>query len=281
MLPWSPSTGETDDDGERGSAALEFILVGTVLLVPLVYLIVALGMIQGQSLGAEAGARHIARALSTAPDADAAARSADLILSSVVDEYGLDGEQVDVSMACRHRPAARAARPGAGPSRRDPDRGVGGAEGLAVLGVGMRRLVERCRTVAADDEGSVLILTLGYALLAIAVILVCVDAMSLYLAQKRLDALADAAALAGADGFSFVVEGGEPKAELTDLGVREQADALVGDVGAGTTVIAAGTPDGVSARVTVAATWRPPIAALFVSEGVALQATATSRTALR
>lgn len=101
MLPWSPSTGETDDDGERGSAALEFILVGTVLLVPLVYLIVALGMIQGQSLGAEAGARHIARALSTAPDADAAARSADLILSSVVDEYGLDGEQVDVSMACR------------------------------------------------------------------------------------------------------------------------------------------------------------------------------------
>jgi uncharacterized membrane protein len=145
----------------------------------------------------------------------------------------------------------------------------------------MRRLVERCRTVAADDEGSVLILTLGYALLAIAVILVCVDAMSLYLAQKRLDALADAAALAGADGFSFVVEGGEPKAELTDLGVREQADALVGDVGAGTTVIAAGTPDGVSARVTVAATWRPPIAALFVPEGVALQATATSRTALR
>jgi Flp pilus assembly protein TadG len=101
MLPWSPSTSETDDDGERGSAALEFILVGTLLLVPLVYLIVALGMIQGQSLGAEAGARHIARALSTAPDADAAARSADLILSSVVDEYGLDGEQVDVSMACR------------------------------------------------------------------------------------------------------------------------------------------------------------------------------------
>jgi Flp pilus assembly protein TadG len=101
MLPWSPSTGETDDDGERGSAALEFILVGTLLLVPLVYLIAALGMIQGQSLGAEAGARHIARALSTAPDADAAARSADLILSSVVDEYGLDGEQVDVSMACR------------------------------------------------------------------------------------------------------------------------------------------------------------------------------------
>ena len=43
----------------------------------------------------------------------------------------------------------------------------------------------------------------------------------------------------------------------------------------------AGTPDGVSARVTVADTWRPPIITLFVPDGVALEATATSRTALR
>jgi uncharacterized membrane protein len=140
------------------------------------------------------------------------------------------------------------------------------------------RLRERA---AADEEGSILILTLGYAVLAIAVILVCVDATSLYLAQKRLDALADAAALAGADGFTMVVDSGEPRAELTDEGVREQADALVGDVGGGAVLLAAGTPDGVSARVTVAHRWRPPIVALFVPDGVALEATATSRTALR
>lgn len=140
---------------------------------------------------------------------------------------------------------------------------------------------ERLRAAADEDEGSILILTLGYAVLAIAVILVCVDATSLYLAQKRLDALADAAALAGADGFTLVVEDGEPRAELTDDGVREQADAVVGAVGVGATVVDAGTPDGVSARVTVATTWRPPIIALFVPDGVALEATATSRTALR
>lgn len=143
----------------------------------------------------------------------------------------------------------------------------------------MRDRMERLRD--GDEEGSILILTLGYAVLAIAVILVCVDATSLYLAQKRLDALADAAALAGADGFVLVVDSGEPRAELTDDGVREQADALVADVGAGAAVIDAGTPDGVSARVTVADTWRPPIIALFVPEGIALEATATSRTALR
>ena len=141
----------------------------------------------------------------------------------------------------------------------------------------MIRLRERA---AGDEDGSILILTLGYAVLAIAVILVCVDATSLYLAQKRLDALADAAALAGADGFTLVVDSGHPRAELTDDGVREQADALVGDVGGGV-VVDAGTPDGVSARVTVVHMWRPPIVALFVPDGVALEATATSRTALR
>jgi uncharacterized membrane protein len=135
---------------------------------------------------------------------------------------------------------------------------------------------------AAGDAGSVLILTLGYALLAIAVILVCVDATSLYLAQKRLDSLADAAALAGADGFTLVVDSaGEPVAELTDEAVLDQARSIVEDVAPGAVVLDAGSPDGTSARVTVADTWRPPIIALFVPDGVALEATATSRTALR
>jgi hypothetical protein len=69
--------------------------------VPLVYLIVSLGMIQGQSLGAEAGARHIARALSTSEDPESARRSADLILRSVIDEYALDADTVDVAFECR------------------------------------------------------------------------------------------------------------------------------------------------------------------------------------
>jgi len=99
MPRWSPWS-ETDD-GERGSAALEFILVGMLLLVPLVYLVVSLGLIQEQSLGAEAGARHIARALSTAEDADAAGQSVHLILRSVVEEYALDAEEVDLSLECR------------------------------------------------------------------------------------------------------------------------------------------------------------------------------------
>ncbi|WP_341998593.1 TadE family protein [Microbacterium sp. LWH7-1.2] len=107
MHPSNPSTDvpPTDPLGDdRGSAALEFILVGLLLLVPLVYLVVALGLIQGQSLGAEATARHVARAVSTASDADDARARADAVLAAVSREYGLD--DVDLSFDCTPSGAA-------------------------------------------------------------------------------------------------------------------------------------------------------------------------------
>lgn len=96
MRPSNPST-EHDD---RGSAALEFILVGLLLLVPIVYLVIALGALQGQSLGAEAGARHIARVIATAEDASDAAARSDRVLAAVTADYGLDPGAVSVSLAC-------------------------------------------------------------------------------------------------------------------------------------------------------------------------------------
>ena len=85
-------------DDERGSAVLEFILVGMLLLVPLVYLIVSLGLIQGQSLGAEAAARHVARAVAPAEDLEDAPIRADAVLVAVSEEYGL--ENVELSLSC-------------------------------------------------------------------------------------------------------------------------------------------------------------------------------------
>lgn len=85
---------------DSGSAALEFIVTGVLLLVPLVYLIVALGAIQGQSLGTEAAARHVARVVSTAPDAETATARADAVLKSVIEEYDLDASQVRLAFSC-------------------------------------------------------------------------------------------------------------------------------------------------------------------------------------
>lgn len=135
--------------------------------------------------------------------------------------------------------------------------------------------------VGRRDDGSVLLLTLGYALLALAVIFVCVCATDLYITQKRLDALADSAALAGADGFTLVVDDAGARAELTDEGVREQATALVEATAVDADLVSAETPDGTSSRVTVTGAWHPPLVSPFVPEGVRLEATGTSRTALR
>lgn len=134
---------------------------------------------------------------------------------------------------------------------------------------------------ADGEDGSILPLLLGYVVLAIAVIFVCTCATDLYIAQKRLDSLADAAALAGADGFTLVVDADAVRAELTDDGVQEQAIAIIDAVAADAVLASASAPDGVTARVTVTGIWHPPLFSPFVPDGVPLEATATSRTALR
>ena len=99
----SPSTDDLERvtrDSDRGSAPLEFIGVGVILLVPLVYLVLALGAIQQQTLGVEAAARHAARAISLAPDAATASARAEAVLSAMVREYGMDGEAVAVEVSC-------------------------------------------------------------------------------------------------------------------------------------------------------------------------------------
>ena len=85
---------------ERGSAPLEFIVVGLLLLVPLVYLIASLGLIQSHALGVESGARHLARAIAMAPDAPSADARAAAILQTTASEYGIAAGSIDVGFAC-------------------------------------------------------------------------------------------------------------------------------------------------------------------------------------
>lgn len=137
------------------------------------------------------------------------------------------------------------------------------------------------RRASDAEEGSILLLTLGYTLLALAIVLVCVCATDLYIAQKRLDALADSAAAAAADGFTLLADDAGVRAQLSDDDAREQARAIIAATGGEATLVDARTPDGVSVRVTVTVPWHPPVFSPFVPDGVVLEATATSRTALQ
>lgn len=85
---------------DDGSAALEFITVGVIFLVPLVYLVITLGAIQEHLLGVEAAARHTARVIGQADDAATAGANSDALMANVIDEYGMDASKVEVSVSC-------------------------------------------------------------------------------------------------------------------------------------------------------------------------------------
>jgi hypothetical protein len=136
-----------------------------------------------------------------------------------------------------------------------------------------------------DDRGSILPLIAGFGALALTVVMLGSAATSLYLERTRLFTLADGAALAAAE--SFDLDSVRPTAEgvlrprLTQPEVAAAAaDYLARAPGSrldGLQLVSATTPDGLSARVTLAAVWSPPVVSVFVPEGIPLRVTATSR----
>ncbi|MGV8877296.1 MAG: hypothetical protein ACOH1K_07280 [Rhodoglobus sp.] len=90
---------------DRGSASLEFITVGMVMLIPLVYLVLTMSAIQGGALAAEGAARQAARVFvqsATVADAEASAARA---VQFALDNYGLDASAASVGIVCSPRPA--------------------------------------------------------------------------------------------------------------------------------------------------------------------------------
>ncbi|WP_235496623.1 pilus assembly protein TadG-related protein [Leifsonia sp. Root4] len=143
-------------------------------------------------------------------------------------------------------------------------------------------------TRLGDDRGSSLVLTIFYGAFALLLILLVVAATSLSLDRKRLFGIADGAALAGAEAFelSAVSTAGEGfTVALEDAAVHQAVLEHLAAVPRGTleelVVESAGTPDGVSAEVTLSAWWRPPVLTMFVPAGIRIEVTATARSVLR
>lgn len=136
------------------------------------------------------------------------------------------------------------------------------------------------------DDGSILPLAIGFSAIAIALIVVGVIITDIYLVQKRLQAVADSAAASAADSFRPAFTS-EPAIVLTDGAVRERAAQYVGRTDASAAFedfsidSATGSPDGLSARVTLSARATPVLLSVFVPDGVRLEVTATVRGTLR
>jgi hypothetical protein len=83
---------------------VEFVTVGVLLLVPLVYLVVATSRIQAASFAADSAARAAARSFVTAPDDDEARRRAEIAVDLGLRDQGFDDPRDrDVTLTCGDR----------------------------------------------------------------------------------------------------------------------------------------------------------------------------------
>lgn len=151
-----------------------------------------------------------------------------------------------------------------------------------------RRWPNRLGTTGGED-GQVIVLIIGYVLLALLLATVVMAASSVYLEHKRLLSLADGASLAAADSFTLgqldsslgtptaVLDGGRVRSVAVDYLQRNGAFTRFSGlaVAPGT-----GSPDGATAVVALSAAVHPPVVNFLVPDGIRVEASSTARSRL-
>lgn len=96
----------SDGAREDGSAVVEFITLGVVLLIPLVYLVLFMGRLQAGSYAAATAAREGGRAYVTAPEAAGATGRAQAAATLSFEDQGF-GSEATLGVTCDGSPCLR------------------------------------------------------------------------------------------------------------------------------------------------------------------------------
>lgn len=138
------------------------------------------------------------------------------------------------------------------------------------------------------ENGQVIVLTIGYAVIALLLATVVAAASAVYIEHKKLLSLADGASVAAADSYSLGQVGGaeKPSAVLSSERVRSVTESYLSQnsaysrfdqlaVGPDT-----GSPDSATAEVVLRAVAHPPLVSFLLAEGVTIEARSTARSRL-
>lgn len=87
-------------DGEDGSAAVEFVFLGVLLLVPLVYLIVAVGQVQGAAYAVVGAADQAAKVYAAAPAGSAPEPQARAAAELALTDFGFTPDRLELQISC-------------------------------------------------------------------------------------------------------------------------------------------------------------------------------------
>ena len=107
-----------------------------------------------------------------------------------------------------------------------------------------------------------------------------IDSTDLALARTNLQSTADMAALVGAESFNPLraqFDGTALTVRLTNRDIRRAVRVFVAEASDGIRLVAATTPDRLTARVTVSSVWSPPLGNQFFPMRIRLEATASAR----
>lgn len=85
---WRRSWSDTWRE-DIGSAALEFVTAGMLLLIPVVYLVIVFAQVQGAALATEGGARQASRVFVDSPTVDVASTRAALSVHDALADFAL------------------------------------------------------------------------------------------------------------------------------------------------------------------------------------------------
>ncbi|GAB3349848.1 hypothetical protein [Modestobacter lapidis] len=87
------------DDGERGSAIVEFVFIALVVFLPLVYIVAGFSAVQRGVFAANAAAREAGRALGTAPDPVSGQSRAEAAVALAVQDQSVAATDVRLAYA--------------------------------------------------------------------------------------------------------------------------------------------------------------------------------------
>lgn len=96
--------GRKDEQDEHGSAIVEFVWLGILLLVPLLWIVVTLFDVQRGAFGVSTAARSAARAFALAPTDAAGRDAARAAVRQALADQGVPDQPFDVEVACTPYP---------------------------------------------------------------------------------------------------------------------------------------------------------------------------------
>ena len=112
MSPWRTLRGQlalVRAGGDQGSAIVEFVFVAILMMVPMVYLIVAVAVVQRAGVATVRAARSAGRAAATSPTRDEAEGRARAAVRLALANQGFDASDAELKVVAAEDDCAAAA----------------------------------------------------------------------------------------------------------------------------------------------------------------------------